>query len=69
MNRLQSLSSFSAFLCCTLAASSLLAQSPKTVTNSIGMKLVLIPKGTFMMGSPESEQGRNENETQHEVTM
>jgi formylglycine-generating enzyme required for sulfatase activity len=33
------------------------------------MKLVLIPKGTFMMGSPESEQGRNENETQHEVTI
>jgi formylglycine-generating enzyme required for sulfatase activity len=31
------------------------AQSPKTITNSIGMKLVLIPKGTFMMGSHESE--------------
>ena len=45
------------------------AQAPKEVTNSIGMKLVLIPKGTFMMGSPESEQGRNENETQHEVTI
>jgi formylglycine-generating enzyme required for sulfatase activity len=39
------------------------------ITNSIGMKLVLIPKGTFMMGSPESEQGRNENENQHEVTL
>jgi formylglycine-generating enzyme required for sulfatase activity len=45
------------------------AQAPKEITNSIGMKLVLIPKGTFMMGSPESEQGRNENETQHEVTI
>jgi formylglycine-generating enzyme required for sulfatase activity len=33
------------------------------------MKLVLIPKGTFMMGSPETEQGRKENETQHEVTI
>jgi formylglycine-generating enzyme required for sulfatase activity len=33
------------------------------------MKLVLIPKGTFMMGSPESEQGHNENENQHEVTI
>ena len=69
MNRLQSLFCFSALLCCTLAASSLLAQSPKTITNSIGVKLVLIPKGTFMMGSPESEQGRNEDETQHEVTI
>ena len=45
------------------------AQSPKTITNSIGMKLVLIPKGTFMMGSPASEQGRDDDETQHEVTI
>ena len=45
------------------------AQQPKEITNSIGMKLVLIPKGTFMMGSPESEQGRFENETQHDVTI
>jgi hypothetical protein len=33
------------------------------------MNLVLIPKGTFMMGSHESEQGRNENENQHDVTI
>ena len=45
------------------------AQTPKEITNSIGMKLVLIPKGTFMMGSPETEKGRQENETQHEVTI
>jgi formylglycine-generating enzyme required for sulfatase activity len=46
------------------------SQPPKELTNSIGMKLVLIPEGTFMMGSPESEEGRNENdETQHEVTI
>lgn len=45
------------------------AQPPKEITNSIGMKLLLIPKGTFMMGSPESEQGRNVDETQHEVTI
>ncbi|MFZ4081505.1 MAG: formylglycine-generating enzyme family protein [Pirellula sp.] len=70
MNRLQSLFYFSAFLCCTLAASCLLAQAPKEITNSIGMKLVLIPKGTFMMGSPESEEGRDkDDETQHEVTI
>ena len=47
----------------------LLAQPPKELTNSIGMKLVLISKGTFMMGSPESEEGRRENESQHEVTI
>ena len=45
------------------------AQSPKEIVNSIGMKLVLIPKGTFTMGSPESEQYRFELEAQHEVTI
>jgi formylglycine-generating enzyme required for sulfatase activity len=45
------------------------AQTPKEITNSIGMKLVLIPKGTFMMGSPESDLNRQKNETQHEVTI
>ena len=43
--------------------------APKEITNSIGMKLVLIPKGTFQMGSPESERGREEWEPQHEVTI
>jgi len=46
-----------------------LAQPPKEITNSIGMKLVLIPKGTFMMGSPASEEHHDESETQHEVTI
>jgi formylglycine-generating enzyme required for sulfatase activity len=45
------------------------AQPPKEITNSIGMKLVLIPKGTFMMGSPKSDEGRQWDETQHEVTI
>jgi formylglycine-generating enzyme required for sulfatase activity len=45
------------------------AQSPKTITNSIGMKLVLIPKGTFTMGSPPNERGSEEDERQHEVTI
>ena len=46
-----------------------LAQSPKEITNSIGMKLVLIPKGTFTMGSPKSEDGHERKESQHEVTI
>jgi formylglycine-generating enzyme required for sulfatase activity len=37
------------------------------ITNSIGMKLVLIPKGTFMMGSPIGEDCGNEG--QHQVTI
>jgi WD40 repeat protein len=42
---------------------------PKTFTNSIGMKFVWIPPGTYMMGSPKSEAGRKENEAQHKVTL
>ena len=50
-------------------AEHLQSQPPKEITNSIGVKLVLIPKGQFMMGSPESEEGRRKDETQHEVTI
>ena len=35
---------------------------PDVVTNSIGMKLKLIPAGEFMMGSPSDEAKRNSNE-------
>ncbi|MFN6302474.1 MAG: formylglycine-generating enzyme family protein, partial [Planctomycetota bacterium] len=41
----------------------------KTITNSIGMKLVLIPKGTFQMGSPIGEEGGRNDEEQHQVTI
>ena len=39
------------------------------VTNSIGMKLRLIPAGEFMMGSPATEKDRDDDETQHRVTI
>jgi formylglycine-generating enzyme required for sulfatase activity len=39
------------------------------VTNSIGMKLRLIPAGEFMMGSPATEWVREDDETQHRVTL
>ena len=39
------------------------------VTNSIGMKLRLIPAGEFMMGSPETESDRLDTETQHRVSI
>src|SRR5262245_35031525 len=38
-------------------------------TNSLGMKFAWIPAGTFLMGSPESEEGHGEDETQHQVTL
>ena len=33
------------------------------------IKWISIPAGTFMMGSPASEESRNDNETQHEVSL
>ncbi len=40
-----------------------------TFTNSIGMDFVYIEPGTFIMGSPEDEPGRYDDETQHQVTL
>ena len=37
--------------------------------NGVMHEMVLIPAGKFMMGSPQNENGRNENEIQHEVTL
>lgn len=40
------------------------------ITNLIGMKLVYIPAGNFLMGSPSSEYDRNSNEgPQHNVLI
>jgi len=46
----------------------------KSLTLDLGsgvtMKLVLIPAGTFVMGSPPDEEGRDAGEgPQHEVTI
>ena len=41
----------------------------KKFTNSLGMEFVLIPAGSFMMGSPSSEKGRDRDEKQHRVTL
>lgn len=50
-------------------ACSALADQPKTITNSIGMKLVLIPAGSFVMGSPRGEAERDDKEERHEVSI
>ena len=51
------------------APRSLQAQDDKVITNSIGMKLTLIPAGKFMMGSPADEEERDPEELQHEVII
>jgi formylglycine-generating enzyme required for sulfatase activity len=45
------------------------AEEPKSVTNSIGMKLVSIPAGTYKMGSPRGEAERDDKELLHDVTI
>ena len=42
---------------------------PVAFENDLGMRFVLIPAGTFLMGSPEDEEGRGDDEAQHEVTI
>jgi formylglycine-generating enzyme required for sulfatase activity len=45
-------------------------QEAQEITNSLGMKLVVIPHGTFQMGSPAGEKGRHDDEgPQHEVQI
>jgi formylglycine-generating enzyme required for sulfatase activity len=41
----------------------------KVITNSVGMKLALIPAGKFTMGSPKMEMERDDEELQHEVAI
>ena len=41
----------------------------KKFKNSMGMEFVLIPAGTFTMGSPSNESRRSKNEEQHPVTI
>jgi uncharacterized protein (TIGR02996 family) len=51
----------------------LLAQGAAPVgpfyTNAVGMRFAWIPSCTFLMGSPEEEEGRDEDEWRHRVTL
>ncbi len=43
---------------------------PKLITNSLGLKLVLVPAGSFQMGTQHEEIGARENEwPRHEITL
>jgi formylglycine-generating enzyme required for sulfatase activity len=44
-------------------------QRVRQITNSIGLKLVRIPSGPFLMGSPTSEEDHGDQEHQHPVVI
>jgi formylglycine-generating enzyme required for sulfatase activity len=45
------------------------AGSDDVVVNSLGMRMVLVPAGTFQMGSPPGEPMRQDEETPRRVTL
>jgi formylglycine-generating enzyme required for sulfatase activity len=46
------------------------SSGPKTLLNSVGMAFVLVPAGTFQMGSPDTEPGHRTNEGPvHEIVI
>ena len=58
------------FLFVLFIPNSSLAVDEKILTSpTIGAKFVLIPAGTFAMGSPPDEPGRGSDETLHQVTI
>jgi formylglycine-generating enzyme required for sulfatase activity len=46
-----------------------LAATPRVITNSQGLKLLLVDPGELEMGAPRREQGRGANEAQHTVLL
>jgi formylglycine-generating enzyme required for sulfatase activity len=56
-------------LACEKRYGTVATEHGKPFTNSVGMSFVLVCPGGFMMGSPEDEKGRHEDEYQHMVTL
>lgn len=55
--------------CLFFALISFPVAAAEPMDNSIGLKLVLIPAGEFIMGSPATEKGRREDEPQRRVRL
>jgi formylglycine-generating enzyme required for sulfatase activity len=47
----------------------IVGNSPKTITTKNGIRLILVPGGTYQAGSDRREQGRRPNEGGHKVTL
>lgn len=45
------------------------AEQVKTGETALRPEMVVLPPGTFLMGSPKEEDGRNDDETLHEVAL
>lgn len=54
---------------CVVSSSISIHGFEKTFTNTLGMEFVLIPSGTFAMGSPSNEPYRGTSEVRHQVTI
>jgi len=44
-------------------------KAPRWTVPGLGLEMVRIPPGTFLMGSPPDEPARRSDETQHQVTI
>jgi formylglycine-generating enzyme required for sulfatase activity len=47
----------------------IVGNSPKAITTKNGIRLILVPGGTYQAGSDRREQGRRPNEGGHKVTL
>ncbi len=65
---MKKLTLFFAFFICFFFLQSY-GRAGEVITNSLGMRFVLIYSGDFQMGSPESEMGRQWNEEKHQVRI
>lgn len=49
--------------------SSFVSSTNKNFINTVGMEFIFVPPGSFFMGSPQHEQGRDTDESTHEVIL
>jgi len=52
---------------CLICAPQAAAGQENRITNHLGMTFIRVASGTFLMGSPDTEEHRTSNETQHQV--